>query len=88
MTGDFPKLSQRLAVFLCSVKYFLSIVLRALRRARHYALVEDVALPYQPRLARNRFQVKNSVRPMHLFGHNLDHDYYFGLPGEINFSVF
>src|ERR1035441_5082838 len=39
-------------------------------------------LPYQPRLARNRFQVRNSVRPMHLFGHNLDHDYYFRLPGE------
>src|ERR1035441_1884230 len=39
-------------------------------------------LPYQPRLARNRFQVRNSVRPMHLFGHNLDHDYYFELPCE------
>src|ERR1700675_4499751 len=35
-----------------------------------------------PRLARNRFQVRNSVRPMHLFGHNLDHDYYFELPRE------
>jgi hypothetical protein len=31
------------------------------------------------RLARNRFQVRNSVRPMHLFGHNCDHDYYFEL---------
>ena len=29
---------------------------------------------------RNRFQVRNSVRPMHLFGHTLDHDYYFELP--------
>src|SRR5713226_4868127 len=35
-----------------------------------------------PRLARNRFQVRNSVRPMHLFGHTFDHDYYFELPGE------
>ena len=35
-----------------------------------------------PRLARNHFQVRNSVRPMHLFGHNLDHDYYFELPSE------
>src|ERR1700694_65176 len=35
-----------------------------------------------PRLVRNRFQVRNSVRPMHLFGHNLDHDYYFELPRE------
>src|SRR6266481_8703476 len=36
------------------------------------SLVE--AVPIQPRLARNRFQVRNSVRPMHLFGHNVDHD--------------
>ena len=28
------------------------------------------------------FQVRNSVRPMHLFGHNRDHDYYFELPRE------
>src|ERR1039457_2903076 len=27
-------------------------------------------------------QVRNSVRPMHLFGHNVDHDYYFELPRE------
>ena len=26
--------------------------------------------------------IKNSVRPMHLFGHNLDHHYYFELPRE------
>src|SRR6266853_3266276 len=39
-------------------------------------------LPYQPRPARNPLQVGNSVRPMHLFGHNVDHDYYFELPGE------
>ena len=36
----------------------------------------------QPRLARNRFQVRNSVRPMRLFGHNFDHDYYFELPSD------
>ena len=60
------------------VKYVLSVLIRALRRARHFALVEDV--PIQPRLARNPFQVRNSVRPMHLFGHNSDHDYYFELP--------
>jgi hypothetical protein len=29
-----------------------------------------------------KFQVRNSVRPMHLFGHNLDHDHYFELLGE------
>ena len=39
-------------------------------------------LPYQPRPARNPFQVRNSVRPMHLFGHTFDHDYYFELPRE------
>ena len=39
-------------------------------------------LPYQPRSARNPFQVRNSVRPNHLFGHNFDHDYYFELPCE------
>ena len=33
------------------VKYVLSVLIRALRRARHFALVEDV--PIQPRLARN-----------------------------------
>src|SRR5271156_2834556 len=36
-------------------------------------------LPYQPRLARNRFRSGNSVRPIHLFGHAFDHDYYFEL---------
>ena len=29
-----------------------------------------------------KFQVRNSVRPMHLFGHNFDHDYYFELLDE------
>ena len=46
------------------------------------------------RLARNQFRSEFSARPMHLFGHNRDHDYYFELPrGEgagcsINYSVF
>ena len=50
--------------------------------------------PSNLRLARNPFQVRNSVRPMHLFGHNLDHDYYFELPRAegagypINYSMF
>jgi len=39
-------------------------------------------LPYQPRPARNRFKSGNSVRPIHLFGHNFDHDYYFELPAN------
>ena len=49
-------------------------------------------LLYQPRLARNPFQVRTIVRPMHLFGHTFDHDYYFELPVKgagypINYSV-
>src|ERR1022692_4138599 len=36
----------------------------------------------QPRLARNQFPVRNSVRPIHLLDHNCDHDYYFELPCE------
>jgi hypothetical protein len=28
------------------------------------------------------FQIRNSVRPMHLFGLYRDHDYYFELPRE------
>src|SRR5450755_1861341 len=39
-------------------------------------------LLYQPRLARNRFRSGNSVRPIHLFGHTFDHDYYFELLRE------
>jgi hypothetical protein len=35
------------------VKRFLSVLLLALRRARHFALVETVAI--QPRLARNQY---------------------------------
>src|SRR6266700_7348935 len=63
-----------------AVKHFSSVLVPALGRARHFALVEE--LSYQPRLARNRFQVRNSVRPMHLFGRNFDHDYHFRLPSE------
>jgi hypothetical protein len=55
------------------VKYFSSVRIRALGRARRLVLVEE--LPYQPRLVRNRFQVRNSVRTIHLFDHNLDHDF-------------
>jgi hypothetical protein len=39
-------------------------------------------LPYQPRLARNPFQVRILIRPMHLFGRSVDHDYYFELLRE------
>ena len=47
----------------------LSALLHALKEERHFALVEGVAFSNR-RLARNRFQAMNSVRPMHLFGRN------------------
>ena len=50
-------LKNRLSDNFGGVKHFSSVLIRALARARHFALVEE--LPYQPRLARNRFQVRN-----------------------------
>src|ERR1700688_3310769 len=63
------------------VKHFSSALLHALKEERHFALVDGVAFSNR-RLARNRFQVRNSVRPMHLFGHTFDRDYYFELPAK------
>ena len=63
------------------VKHFLSALLPALKEERHFALLDGFAFSNR-RLARNRFQVRNSVRPMHLFGRTCDHDYYFELPCE------
>ena len=74
------------------VKPFSSALLYALKEERHFALLDGVAFSNR-RLARNRFQVRNSVRPMHLFGHTRDHDYYFELSRKrragspINYSV-
>jgi hypothetical protein len=52
------------------VKHFLSVLLRALRRARHFALVEkQLPVPTKGSLAINSGQI--SIRPMHLFGHLL-----------------
>src|SRR6266849_618299 len=55
--------TRRLSDNVGAVKHFLSVLTRALRRARHFALVEDVALPYQPRPARNPFQVRTQSDP-------------------------
>jgi hypothetical protein len=63
------------------VNYFVSVVIRALRGARHFALVEALPYPTQGSLAIS-FRSGNSVRPNHLFGRNFDHDYYFELPRE------
>src|SRR5580704_7432583 len=60
------------------VKHFLSVLLRALRRARHFALVEGPVIPTKGSLV--IVSGLNSVRPMHLFGHTFDHDYYIELP--------
>ena len=64
-----------------AVKHFLSILLRALRRARHFALVEGLCHTNQGSLV-IYFRFGHSVRPMHLFDRNFDHDYYFELPTE------
>ena len=56
------------------VKNFLSALLYALKEERHFALLDGVAFPNR-RLARNPFRSGHSVRPMHLFGRNFDHDY-------------
>src|ERR1700758_5558690 len=44
------------------VKHFLSVLFRALRRARHFALVEASAITNQ-RLARNRFRSATQFDP-------------------------
>src|ERR1700722_9320317 len=68
-----------------SVNHFLSVLLRALRRARHFALVESSCPCF---CSTNQgslvicFRSGQSVRPMHLFGQTFDHDYYFELPRE------
>jgi hypothetical protein len=51
---------------------FLSVLTRALRRARHFALAE--AVPYPTKARSQSVQVRNSVRPIHLFGRSRDHD--------------
>jgi hypothetical protein len=61
------------------VKHFSSTLQPALREERHFALMDGVAFPTVGSLV-IVFQVRNSVRPMHLFGHTFDHDYYFELP--------
>src|ERR1017187_8055666 len=51
---NWPKLlKHRLSNNVGGVKHFLSVPIRALRRARHFALVEDV--PIQPKPARNQY---------------------------------
>jgi hypothetical protein len=60
------------------VKHVSTTLLQAPVEERHFALIGEVLSPNQGSLL-IRIQVGNSVRPMHLFGHKLDHDYYFEL---------
>ena len=55
-----------------AVKFFASVLTRALRGARHFALAEQQ--PYPTKARSQSFQVRNSVRPIHLFGRIRDHD--------------
>ncbi|HSZ63369.1 MAG TPA: tetratricopeptide repeat protein, partial [Terriglobales bacterium] len=95
--GEYRKLGKRAILLIAAVTHdpaelpsltmsalsntFLGILLRALRRARHFALVEAFAfaLPTKAR-SQSRFRSGNSIRPIHLFGHTFNHDYYFELP--------
>jgi hypothetical protein len=54
--------------------------LRALVEERHFALVVGLRFPTLGLLL--IVGVRNSVRPIHLFDPNRDHDYYFGAPGK------
>jgi hypothetical protein len=54
--------------------------LHALLEERHFALVDCLRLPNLGSLL--IIGVRNSVRPIHLFDHNRDHDYYFELPNK------
>jgi hypothetical protein len=63
-----------------SVKRFLSAPEHALWKERHFALVVSLRFPTQGSLL--IVGVRNSVRPIHLFDPNCDHDYYFELPHQ------
>jgi len=67
------------------VQHFSSAPLRAVKEERDFALMDGVAFSNR-RLARNRFQVRNSVRPMHLFG--LPHTHLHSLRREIAIKLF
>src|ERR1039458_4600959 len=64
------------------VKHFSSTRRHALEEERHFALVEAFAFALPTKARSQSVSVRNSVRPIHLFDHNCDHDYYFELPCE------
>ena len=84
MRGRAPKrtegcqlLQNRVSDNVGGVKLFSRTLQRALGEERHFALVAWSAFSNPGSLVIS--QVRNSVRPMHLFGRNRDHDYYFEL---------
>jgi hypothetical protein len=67
-----PLAKNRVSGDVGGVKRFLSTLQRALGAERLFALVEEVPNPTKARFAIS-VQVRDSVRPMHVFGRNLDH---------------
>ncbi len=63
------------------VKRVATTLPHALEQERHFALIGEVLNPTKARFLIS-IQVGNSIRPMHLFGHKFDHDYYFELLRE------
>src|SRR5438094_9076068 len=63
-----------------SVKHFLSELIRALRRERHFALVGRCARPTKARS--QSFEVRTQSDPCISSVSNCDHDYYFELLRE------
>src|ERR1017187_642667 len=64
------------------VKHFSSTRRHALEEERHFALVEAFAFALPTKARSQSVSVRNSVRPIHLFDRNFDHDSYFELPCE------
>src|ERR1035437_977914 len=64
------------------VKHFSSTPRHALEEERHFALVEAFAFALPTKARSQSVSVRNSVRPIHLFDRNFDHDSYFELPCE------
>jgi hypothetical protein len=62
----------RMSDHVCAVKPCSSTLHLGLGEERLFALVEGFAFPTVVPLV---IGVRNSVRPVHPFGHNLDHDY-------------
>ena len=63
------------------VKYFFSHTTACTQRRAPFRSIGNKCHTNQGSLV-IRFRSEVSIRPMHLFGHNRDHDYYFRLLGE------